>query len=436
MKSIFPLNSAIKLPGKLTLVSILSISITACGGGSDAPVLQSAGLSTYQSASVVIGQADFAGIEPNQNSTADANTIFIPSGNVAVGDTGILYLSDSGNNRLLGFNSVPTVNNQVANFALGQPDLVSTTSGVTASTLFGPQQVILDIENDQMFLVDYSNDRILIWNSIPESGGVGTDVAADVVLGQTDLVSNTIGCSASQFDNIESVSVKAGRIFATDSGNNRVLIWRTIPTTHGAAADIVLGQQNFTNCAPNDSDGDGVTDLDAFLDPVATSFTLDSPAGVWSDGSRIVVLDSDNNRALIWNTFPSGSSTPADVVLGQGDFSHITTNDDDQNNTDDGAASARTMNLPYLGVYSDNIRLFITDTNNNRVLVWNQFPLESFTPADVVLGQSDFTGTAENAGGSASARTLSSPGGVFQSGEKLIVTDSGNHRYLIFNDPL
>lgn len=431
MKSIHPVNTIISL----SMASILFLGLTACGSDSGSPAQQSVGLSNFQSAAVVIGQADFTGTGSNQGSAvADANTIFIPSGNVAVSDTGVLYLSDSGNNRLLGFDSVPTVNNQTASFALGQSDFVSTTSGFTASTLFGPQQVIL--ENGQMFLVDYNNDRILIWNTIPASGGVGTDVAADVVLGQSDLVSSPVaGCSASKFNNLESVSVKGGRIFATDTGNNRVLIWSSIPTTNGAAANIVLGQQSFTNCASNDSNDDDVTDLDASLEPIATSSTLDSPAGVWSDGSRIVVLDSDNNRALIWNTFPGANFTPADVVLGQSDFSHVTWNDDDQNNTDDGVASARTMNSPYLGVYSDNIRLFITDTNNSRLLVWNQFPLENFTPADVVLGQSNFTGTAPNADGSASARTLNFPGGVFQSGDKLIVTDSSNHRYLIFNDP-
>ena len=31
-----------------------------------------------------------------------------------------------------------------------------------------------------------------------------------------------------------------------DTDNNRVLIWNSIPTTNGANADLVLGQDNFT----------------------------------------------------------------------------------------------------------------------------------------------------------------------------------------------
>lgn len=424
MKTIHPVNTAISL----LVASILSMGLTACSGGSSTPASQQpVGLSNFQSAEVVIGQADFTGSGVNQGSVnvVNANTLSFPNGNPAISSTGVLYVPDSGNHRLLGFNSIPTVNNQVADFVIGQPDFSTAVAGVSATKISGPQQVI--IENGQMFLADYDNDRILIWNSIPATDGV----AADVVLGQADFVSNLAGCAADSFDTLESVTVKGDKIIATDSGNNRVLIWNnslTTPVTSGAPADIVLGQQSFTNCEPNDTDDNGVTD-------VASASTMYSPAGVWTDGRRLVVLDSGNSRALIWNDFPTSHFTAADVVLGQSDFTHITNNDDDQNDTDDGVASARTLNWPYLGVYSDDVRLFVIDGSNNRLLVWNTFPTVNFTPADVVLGQSDFTGTAANAGGSASSRTLSLPGGVFQSGNKLIVTDSGNSRYLIFNDP-
>lgn len=418
MKSTRIINSAMML----SMASVLSMGLTACGSDSGS-VAPAAGLSNYQSAAVVIGQADFTGSASNQGSVADANTLSIPGGNSAV-DGVVLYVPDSGNNRLLGFNSIPTVNNQTADFVIGQADFSTVAAGVSATTFTGPQQVI--IENGQMFLVDYSNDRILIWNTIPSTGGV----SADVVIGQADFSSNASSCTQSGFSNLESVTVKGGKIIATDTGNNRVLIWRTVPTTNGVPADIVLGQQDFTHCEPNDLDNDGITD------GAASASTMASPAGVWTDSRRLVVLDSANNRALIWNDFPTNNFTPADVVLGQNDFTQIIANDDDQNNTDDGAASARTLNWPYLGVYSDDIRLFIVDGSNHRLLVWNSFPTANFTPADVVLGQSDFTGTAPNAGGSdASSRSLSFPGGVFQSGNKLIVTDSGNSRYLIFNDP-
>jgi hypothetical protein len=76
---------------------------------------------------------------------------------------------------------------------------------------------------------------------------------------------------------------------------------------------------------------------------------------------------------------------------------------------------------------------------NNRILVWNTFPTQNFAAADVVLGQPNFTcGVQLNDGtgcvsGAASAKNLKMPTGVYQSpGNKLIVTDGGDSRYLIF----
>jgi hypothetical protein len=41
---------------------------------------------------------------------------------------------------------------------------------------------------------------------------------------------------------------------------------------------------------------------------------------VFRTGSKLVVSDSTNNRVLIWNSIPTANGVPADVVLGQPDF--------------------------------------------------------------------------------------------------------------------
>ena len=38
--------------------------------------------------------------------------------------------------------------------------------------------------------------------------------------------------------------------------------------------------------------------------------------------SMIAVADTDNNRVLIWSTIPTSNGVPADVVVGQPDFTH------------------------------------------------------------------------------------------------------------------
>ncbi|MDH5447173.1 MAG: Ig-like domain-containing protein [Gammaproteobacteria bacterium] len=386
-------------------------------------------LTTFQAASVVIGQANFT---DNKGGTGP-NTSSSSYGNPGVAN-GILYLPDTSNHRLLGFNSIPTTNNADADFALGQTDFTTKSSGTTALKFNRPQTVAFG--DGKMFLSDVNNHRILIWNSIPASD----NVAADVVLGQDDFSTGAAGpCGNTGLSEPQAVWSVNGKLILGDSGHHRVLIWNSIPETNNVPADIVLGQDSFTNCTANDDDQKSTAgDISAR--------TFNFPSGVWSDGTRLVMLDSANHRVLIWNSFPTANFTPADVVLGQKDFTHNTRNDEDQDGTPDmvdtdEVASARTLKDPYYGVYSNGHQLFVADSGNHRVLIWNSFPTANFTPADVVLGQGDFTHNARNDldqddtnDGQASAQTLSFPSGIFQSGNQLIITDPTNHRYLIFNE--
>lgn len=385
-------------------------------------------LVTFQAAAVVIGQADFTGTSPNQGGSADANTIYIPYGNPGMAN-GVLYLPDYVNNRLLGFNTVPTVNNTPADFVLGQPDFTTTSAVLSATGFSGTGTTVFN--GNKMFVADYKFHRILIWNTIPTSGGV----PADIVLGQDDFTtgSSAGSCTATGLRSPETVSVAQGKIVVTDSFHNRVLIWNSVPTSNNTAPDIVLGQQDFTHCAANDNDNNGVSD-------VASAATFDAPAGVWTDGTKLVVLDRNNNRVLIWNSFPTSNFTSADVVLGQADFANTISNDDDQDGVSDAAPTARTLNYPYQGVYSNGRQLYVADHYNARVLIWNDFPTSNFTPADVVLGQANFTLNAANDSDgdgvrdTASAQTLNGPAGIYFSGDQLIVGDSENNRYLIYDE--
>ncbi|MBU1244822.1 hypothetical protein KKD52_11440 [Myxococcota bacterium] len=72
---------------------------------------------------------------------------------------------------------------------------------------------------------------------------------------------------------------------------------------------------------------------------------------------------------LIWNTFPTASFTPADLVLGQSDFTHYQANDLDQDDTQDTECSDRTFNY-VTGIYLYETLLFVADNNNNRFLIF------------------------------------------------------------------
>jgi hypothetical protein len=358
---------------------------------------------TSQAASVVIGQANFAASGVNQAGTmAAANTINLPYGNPTV-NAGKLYLPDSTNNRTLVYNSIPLTNNASADFAIGQLNLSSAASGVGATTVSGPQQNV--IYGNKLLVAEYGNNRISIYNTVPSSSP-GT---IDVVVGQADSISSAPACGRGGLNAPETVAMAGGKLVVADTGNSRVLIWSKIPTLSGTPPDLVLGQGSFNICSPNRG---GVADANTFS----------RPAGVWSDGTRLVVADSNNNRVLIWNSIPTINGQPADLVLGQPDFFSSTANPG-------GVALPTTMNFPYDGVYFNNTQLFVADSQNNRVLVWNSFPTASGKAADLVLGQPDFATVAT---GTSSAK-MSAPGGIFLYGKQLIVGDTGNNRYLIFN---
>jgi hypothetical protein len=361
-------------------------------------------LFTSPQAAVVIGQATFAASGVNQIGTVGGNTINLPYGNPTV-NAGKLYLPDSTNNRTLVYNSIPTTSNASADFAIGQPNLSSVASGVSATTVSGPQQNV--IYGTKLVVAEFVNNRISIYKTVPSSPS-SSPGTIDVVVGQASKNTAVPTCSPTGLSGPETAAMAGGKLVVTDTGNHRVLIWDSIPTSDGQPANLVLGQVSFTSCSVNRGA------------PVGAD-TLNGPAGVWSDGTRLVVADSNNNRVLIWNSIPTINDQPADLVLGQSNFTNVAANQ--------GGATAATMNFPYDGVYFNNTQLFVADHKNNRVLVWNSFPTGMGQVANIVLGQPDFaTVTAAT-----SATQMSAPGGIFLYGKQLIVGDTGNNRYLIFN---
>ena len=82
------------------------------------------------------------------------------------------------------------------------------------------------------------------------------------------------------------------QLFVADSGNNRVLIWNSIPTENGAPADVVLGQ------VPADDSEDVFTLDDNNSEPTAQ--TLSEPAGLLVVDNKLIVVDANSNRVLIY----------------------------------------------------------------------------------------------------------------------------------------
>jgi len=364
-------------------------------------------LSDGAAATYVIGQADFVSNTANQGSTAAANTVSGLQAALHEYINTTLYLPDSGNNRILGFNTIPTASNASASFVLGQGDFASTASGTSATQFTNPMGVYAT--SKQLFLADSGNNRVLIWNSHPTSN----TVAASYVIGQVDFVSAGAGCSGSTLSAPSSVFVVSDKVLVLDQGNHRVLIWNSIPAADGVAADLVIGQQNLNSCQPNDTVGDNTTDG-------INASTLNNPGGLWTDGTRLLVADTDNNRVLVWDTFPTANGQAADWVIGQADMT---------SSAAPAPPTASSLNLPR-SVASNKNQIIVADSGNTRVLIYNSFPASAGAiAADNVIGQSDFVTT----GTGTTANMMTSCDNVFVDRIRLFVVD-GN-RVLVWENP-
>ena len=83
------------------------------------------------------------------------------------------------------------------------------------------------------------------------------------------------------------------------------------------------------------------------------------------------------------------------------------------------------------GVYFDDKYFIISDTGNHRVLIWYGFPEENQSP-DIVLGHTDFYTDSPNSSGVETG--LYMPTGVVVYNDMLFVADAWNHRVLIWTD--
>jgi hypothetical protein len=340
-------------------------------------------------ADVIIGQSSFSGTAAATSRTGMNN----PQGLWV--HQGKLLVSEFGNGRVIVFSEIPRANGASADVVIGKPDF--NTSGITvgAGGLNAARTAMVD-GRGRLVVPDQGKNRVLVWNSLPAADGA----PADIVLGQDDFLGNGSGLSATRFNAPISAFSDGQRLFVSDFFNHRVLIWNSFPENDDVPADVVLGQPDFvTNTARTAQNG------------------MNNPFKAITDGRRLYVVDSTNFRVLIWNSIPTANHTPADVVVGQSTFTSATRR-----------VSRDGMSDPF-DVATDGRMLFVAERTPNRVLVWKSIPTRNGQPADAVIGQPDFDSAAP---GSA-PHQLNTARGVFFSGKQLFISDSGNNRVLIYN---
>ncbi len=210
------------------------------------------------------------------------------------------------------------------------------------------------------------------------------------------------------------LTARTGPLWVCDTGHHRLLGWRSLPATDRAPADWIIGQKDFASEGRNGK---------AAVGPA----TVNVPTGICVVENGLAVADAWNHRVLIWHNVPTSSNVPADVVIGQSDFLS------GEANRGGDHPDADTMHWPY-GVHYHDGKLYVGDTGNRRVLVWNEVPQSNGQKADLVLGQHDFSTRDENAGAAPSDMSMRWPHAVVFWRDKLCVSDAGNNRILIWEE--
>lgn len=357
-------------------------------------------------ATQVYGQPGFTTSAPNRGGAPNELALALPSSVCVVGTaTRFLFVADQNNHRVLRYR----LPNPVADLVLGQANFATTAVHRGAAPTAGSMDTPVEVTSDgtRLAVVDSRSHRVMIWNTLPTTNGQ----AADVILGQPDARSivpnNPPTQSLTQMRLPTAAATDGTHLAVADPGNHRVLLWQSLPLMGNTPPDVVLGQMSGSGSLANAGLG------------APTAATLNAPLSVSFDGSRLIVADSGNHRVLIWNQIPTQNFAPASTVVGQTSFT-----------TGTPLPSTQGFKDPSSAVLS-NGSLLVADAANNRVLLYRN-PFAANAVADLVLGQPNLTTSAPNQGGQ-SAKTLCLPRAVYVHSGKLLVADTGNHRVLVWN---
>jgi hypothetical protein len=392
----------------------LRVSLRPCVARSP-PIRAARGLLDPSGARVILGVTATA--MPAAPIAASRTTLFGPRGALLCASAGPLIVSDTGHHRLLIWTKVPTHDAAPADLVIGQPDFAGDCRNghgvVSATSLNVPTGIAVGA--GVLAVADAWNHRVLIWHGIPQR----SNQPADVVLGQADLQSGIAnrGLAQPRADTLNwcyGVTISDGRLLVADTGNRRVLLWRAVPSRHGAPADLVLGQRDFVT---RDENGGGNE----------AALGMRWPHAIVADDAGCFVADAGTSRVMAWRRMPTGNGAACDFVLGQAAFS-----DGDHNRGAYDPADA-TMAMPY-GMARRGGQLIVADTANSRLLGFDLAALGMGASASQLAGQIGFGDKGDNRWQFATRDSLCWPYSVAACDDTLVIADSGNNRVLLWGN--
>ncbi len=308
-----------------------------------------ADLRNGQAADVIIGQRDFF---EGSDTDVSARSLGQAFNGLAIDRAGRLYVADQQRHRVLRFDP-PFSTDMAAARVFGQGGSFTSDTknlgGRSGASLAYPGAVAADA--NRLFVFDSENRRILVYEN-PDA-----DTTADAAIGQADLVSAVqLPASATRIGGSSPGLALdgSGRLYFTDYDANRVLRFSP-PFSSGMAADLVIGQPDFTTRAPGTSDRN-----------------LDRPAGLAIDAAgHLLVADQSNNR-IIRFAAPLASGQAARGLLGQAGYM----------NAGDGTGRDG-LNNPMSVAVDEGGNVLVHDRGNSRLLAYDR-PFGRLSPSRTV----------------------------------------------------
>jgi len=216
------------------------------------------------------------------------------------------FVVDSLNHRVLIFNTIPTNSSAAADVIIGQSATNAFTAnagGTTSNAGFNTPSALAVSATGKLYITDRLNNRVLGFNSIPQSNGA----TADFVIGQPNMTSSTANngvlAAAQQLNDPTGLSIYQGKLYLTDRGDNRVLVFNTLPTANSPTADMAIGQLNTAATTSG-------------VDYNSVSNYLTTPYEVLFDANKMYLTDGGNHRVLVYNTIPSAANAKPNFVIG------------------------------------------------------------------------------------------------------------------------
>lgn len=265
---------------------------------------------------------------------------------VAVDAQNRLYIADTGNHRVLVYNSVTKTGQQ--------PDFIFGSQG-TSTKLENKFQFTRGLAIDSanhLFVTDEFNDRILAYN-LPIASNSPTPFA--------------------QFTGLKgprAVAVdSSNNVYIADSQNAQVKIFNQPVTANNyTTPDRTIGQQHASEC-------------NSTANQTSATF-LSCPIDLVLDrAGNLFISDTPNHRVL---GYKPGSDTPT-AVYGQADFTGSQANRG-------GAAGNNTLNSPLGMAFDTQGNFYLADFDNSRVLAFDApvatptpTPTDPSGPTDVTL---------------------------------------------------